>query len=395
MGNLSAADIDNLKRHFPPQDPSGRPNWAVAGGGAVKYLLTAQRIEGVRSGYGSPVEDDRIHKDLDVAVFNPRPAKLRIVYPHEIFRCEFHGTPRRCNYREAEANPTGFYFELFTGYHFGFVPPRVEDAVLCRSWDEAVWVLRPEYIIASRLFALAPVRPGIDDRDVRRLCARFEIDALKVLGYVAESAYGFIPPDEVVRHIVQPDLNPLDRLVTARVAESFPDIVGRFPAAHHRMLLRLHDAVGEAELGSAHDLALREFGHHRYSELSGWAAAFLLCVDGPEDAEVRKVVDTSGYVIYRHDELYFRLGAEFLQGMRRLKCCLETARCGHLYRELAPRATAFFIRTPYKQVILSVLATQPFRLADCSCQDEVLEKLGLLTNLVYGPRPPKAFRRSA
>lgn len=392
MGCLSFRDIENLKSHFPDENPSGRPNWAIAGGGAVMCLLEAPSIDGLDTPYGNPDPDQRGHKDMDVAVFSPHAAKLKIVYPHELYRCEFFRKPRRCNYREQEANPTGFYFELFTDYHFGFVPPSAADAVRCRCGEGSVWSLCPEYVIASRIFGLAPIRPGVDDRDIDALGRRFHLDPARLDAYVARSHYSFLRPDVTAHIVLKQEYGLLNQATLEELAPRYPRLLPVFPADAGYLLLRLKDSpLDERTLLEAHELAVEKLGHSRYSPASAWATAFCLCT-GVGDEELVSQLDTLSYEIYRHDALFLRLGAQFLEGMSGLETALTKAHCNGLYRKLVPRLARYFIKTPFKQVILSVLPLQAKRLAGCTCSEEVMERMDLLGNLIASP---KVWRRLA
>jgi len=164
--------LDTLKSRYKQKSKVG-VHYAFGGGMAVKILLDADDVEGVKI-KDKNVEDSRYHKDIEVSAFdkifgrnNPN--------PHDI--CSFN-IPRRLHKLDYSRPPgsSEMYVEIVRDSYFGFVVPTTEDVRVARLGRKRYIVLSPEFLIASKTFKTKPFRPGVDDVDAEKLLAKFEID---------------------------------------------------------------------------------------------------------------------------------------------------------------------------------------------------------------------------
>ncbi len=240
---------------------SGEPNWVLGGGVAVGTLIQAETVKG-RS-FLCPPMPDREHKDLDVYVFSSTATQLRLEHPHEIYCAQNFRRPVRCAYHARDDRPLGFYFELLRGYYFGFPPPTRQDVMQVELGGKRLWTLSPEYIIASRCFSHAPLRPETDDRDVADLRRRFSINDVSLAAIVKRSPMRFLT-GKAIRHLSRDPLVEGDmiEMIFPELERRHGRLVRNLPSSTWRSLLlfqrgdldlrRLSDYV-EAETGKGEE----------------------------------------------------------------------------------------------------------------------------------------------
>lgn len=250
MGDLDDRDIKNLTRQFPMEDGK-RPCWAVGGGGAAKYLLRAETVKSIsgqqiRTLWPS-YDDGRPHKDLDVVVFRPdRSGKIRLEFPHEIYRSAFYGPLQRCAYRKNDAELSGFFVEFLTGWYFGFPPPTEADAVHTESAGFRAWTLSPEYLIASLTFHAKPPRVQ-DDEVIQRLRQRFPIDWERVVALAKSSQFGFLSEMQLLDHVMHGKRGAPHHWITEHVTKRLPTLTASVEPRFHRAMLVLPDSADSDE----------------------------------------------------------------------------------------------------------------------------------------------------
>lgn len=230
-------DLENLAKRFPMEGASGMPNWVLGGGVAVTTLIQAEAVTG-RSPLCPPMSG-RDHKDLDVSVFSSKVVTgLPLEHPHEIYCAQNFGRPVRCAYHARNSYPSGFYFELLRGQYFGFPPPTLWDVVEVQHGGKHLWTLSPEYIIASRCFSHAPLRGGVDDRDVMDLQQRFLVNETTLAAIVRRSPMRFLTEETIMRLISDPmvEADILDA-ITPELERLHGPRVHEMPAAMRRSLL--------------------------------------------------------------------------------------------------------------------------------------------------------------
>ncbi len=201
---LCEKDIKNLIKYFPSgsgHSPASA-NWAVIGGGATKFLLEAEWVGGAKV-FRPPRASPRTHKDLDIYAFKPGACKIPLDRPHEILRVLFWKRPKKYDYRERDPNQLCFCIEVLRGSTcFGFPPPRRRDIVHVRmSSGLSCWAVRPEYIVATRLFSHLPVREE-DLVDVEQLRQRFTLNVDVLVEIVRRGPFQCLPEDEL-RHLCE------------------------------------------------------------------------------------------------------------------------------------------------------------------------------------------------
>ena len=90
----------------------------------------------------------------------------------------------------------GFYLEVLRGYNFGSLLPGVEDTVVADAHDMRTHVLRPEFIIATKLFKMRSIR-DVDLEDVARLSQKFKLDFDYLHSLVSQTPFQFLSKQEV------------------------------------------------------------------------------------------------------------------------------------------------------------------------------------------------------
>ncbi|GEM_PF-5222466 len=395
--SLELTDIWNLKQQFTVNANTSTPDYAIAGGGAVKVLLAAETIRGYAPKL-APMESQRQHKDLDVYVFEPRTCRLTLFYPHEIYSGEEHGRFRRCKYRAAPEE-TAFFIELMTGYYFGFPPPCPTDATVCNLEKQNVWTLTPEYLVASRFFSTQPLR-AVDITDVLGLRQRFDLNRQSIREIVSHSALGFLPPELVVRSLDTLDMTVCDLAIKTELTARFP-FIGSLSLSEDQARSWLDFAADDLDherFLTAFSTASRILHDHgiRHDADGLKSLTFLVyALDGDMSEATLKTVlkrveEFPNYFTDR--EALYKLSLQFLKRVIQLKKRLNKLRLQTYSAQLAQILVMQFITTDYHHVLLAELTLLEAKLKSCACWDEVRIQLVKLFNLIGQRTLPRSLR---
>ncbi|MBI4138944.1 hypothetical protein HY479_02225 [Candidatus Uhrbacteria bacterium] len=389
IGNLCLEDVKNIERQFPALTPDGDQCWAVAGGGATKFLLEARKAVGYDF-QDETVEDVRRHKDLDISVFRPEMSKLRIEHPHEIFRAEFWKTPKRCNYRKENPNYTGFFIEMLTDWYFGFPPPILEETVKVYLPEAVVYTLVPEYIIASRLFDISPPREGIDDEDSRRLQAKFFLNEERIVRAAQRSVFGFMPESLLVEFIREKKEDLISQTIIAEVCNRFPMVYEALPVTSHIarcLLLFRPDDLRNQRFTQAIRLADELLdGKPSWKNSSALYTMLIMLVYGQSYGLSQAIKKSVGSLmeIYAGHAHHRYLGqvAHLCKGLIDLEGELIALRMGYLYKELAERTLSAFCKTAFRNVLSAGLDGTNKKLKALREPLDAWKVLATFTNLI-------------
>lgn len=194
---LELKDVLNIRNRYPQTKRNGQVNWAVAGGGAAKFLLDADKVK-QRKIKNPNIKDGRKHKDLEVYLFGEENLKGKSKNPLDIFGVNFFGPLIHLDYSDNESwLGRGFFIEALKGFYYGFPLPTEQDAVKTRVNNKGIYTLSPEFIIASKLFGVKGLREGIDDVDSLNLLKKFYVDKEKLEQLAKLSKFSFIGKDEI------------------------------------------------------------------------------------------------------------------------------------------------------------------------------------------------------
>jgi len=189
---LNLEDVLNLRRRH-PQKQREQPNvqWAIAGGGAVKFLLEATEVAG-REIKDSSVQDKRHHKDLEVYLFGEENFHGRVHYPLDLFGVDSQGPLQRINYTAETVPAFGFFIEAMKEFYYGFMNPTEKDIVSLSVEGHSVYSLSPEFLLASKIFHTSGIREGIDDEDAIQLAAKFQLDEKYLSQLLKNTQFSFL-----------------------------------------------------------------------------------------------------------------------------------------------------------------------------------------------------------
>jgi hypothetical protein len=390
MGNLDMDDIRNVERRFPMITPDGRICWAVAGGGATKFLLESHCVVGYEIN-DKNVRDVRIHKDLDISVFLPEQCQLRLVYPHEIYRTVFCSPPKRCNYKTKKQNYTGFFVELLTDWFFGFPPPAPKDTAKVYLPEAVVYTLSPEYVIASRLFDISPPRKGVDDEDVLRLRAKFVLDEELIVRTVQRGVFGFLSEPTLTEIVHEGNEVLLDCLMKNEIKTRFPNILATIPLTSdmaRRLLLFCPGDLNTDRFALACKLA-----DEQHEEWSCWVKTtelrFVLIMlnygqRNGLSTTVKLTVKSFMEIISlsANHAQYAGIAAHFCKGLIDLEVALANHSLNHIYQELAERTLSAFCKTAFRTVLNAGLAGTNNKLRALCEPWDAYDVLATFSNLI-------------
>lgn len=164
--------VDIIDEH--PQSENNKINYVVAGGGAVMLLLESTEVNGYKI-IDVTADNRRKHKDLELYVFNNESFLRFHKNPHDLV--DFTDSKlHRVDYKR-EPPCAELMIELLTGVYYDFLIPTVKDITkVITSRGTELLTLRPEFLIASKLFTANGMRAGVDDCDALALLKRFELD---------------------------------------------------------------------------------------------------------------------------------------------------------------------------------------------------------------------------
>lgn len=397
MGELCYDDIANVAQHFPMQAPDGSVCWAVAGGGAVKFLLEANAVANyqILVGRGFP---QRHHKDLDIAVFQPAYCQRRLKRPLEIFWTAYWGPLQRYNYSVRKPFMTGFCVEMLTGYYYSFPPPLPTEIVYVETPEGSLWTLTPEYIIASRLFHTREIRDEIDDRDVRSLRTRFALDTNKIAAVVGRSACAFIPPMTIEQAVMRDEYRGVERAITEEIMQQFSHLAtsklfngGDIPPLIHRSLIGLHpQELSVAGIRTAIEKA-RQF-HEELSKRNDdgaqwfWALVFALyhlevTIPLPLKRAINECLRLS---VYKGGSA-LSLAVELCQALYSFRAGLAQTRLTPEFPAAVLHILQRFFTTQFRNVLIAELATMGDKLSSAPDKDAAQERLGEFLSFVGWP----------
>ncbi len=198
--DLCLDDVLNVRKRYGSQSEGDRIKWAVLGGGAVKFLLDADHVEG-RETQNQHIHDGRQHKDLDLYLFGDENLKGLAYLPLEVFAVDNLGPLRRLNYHRVKVPKNSFFVETARGYNFGFQTPSQEDIVAVDIESERIYTVSPEFAIASRLFDTSGLRHTdegrIDEEDAEKLYDKFRIQSREVRRLQMATPFSFLPEEFV------------------------------------------------------------------------------------------------------------------------------------------------------------------------------------------------------
>ena len=368
---LDLEDVLRLARTFPREGADGSPNWAVAGGGAVQFLLDAEKVNGKTvSLERRRLACDREHKDLDVSVFHPEASRFRIDHPHEIICMMYRGKFERLNYRSPVAGyRAGFFIELMTDSHFGFLPPTRRDVVHLDVDGENIWTLSPEYITASKYFHLWPVRQE-DALDVRNLRKVYDLDWDRIRELVQQTPLAFLDPAELRYFVEGGEMIALQRRIKSAVVDRHP-YLRQLPvdACAMRSYLWLASSEFSEEemyvaLARAQDF-IDEVKADKNESL--WPIAFGLLACPPRIP--RKLIKK----LYRNRVHFWpeHLAVQFFRGMLDLRNALSAKGKAARFEEIAPYLFCRYLLTTVIHVLLAELDGTARRIREATDREEV------------------------
>lgn len=192
-------DLANIRKRYSQTDKkTGKANWAVACGGAAKFLLDANSVRG-REFKNPEVTDKRRHKDLEIYLFNDNVLKTS-KNPLDLYYVEFWGPLKEVDYSQ-ETIPAGFYVETLRGYYFGFQLPTEKDVVQLSIGNKVPYNgLSPEFVIASKLFHTRPTREE-DEEDSLNLLEKFCIDNQRLSELIKSTKFRDVVREDEIRHL--------------------------------------------------------------------------------------------------------------------------------------------------------------------------------------------------
>jgi len=382
MGNLSLDDVDNLKKRFPMATPEAI-NWVVAGGGAVKFLLTANFVH--RHGNNLPfVESLRDHKDLDIYVFQSENSCWKIRYPLEIIGTFWGNTYKQFNYNERDIDFSQFFIELLTAYYYGFpIPELQQDTTSLLIDDNHLFTLTPEYLIASRLFNARGIRKGIDDVDVKALIGKFHIDVSRIHQIVKKGSFPFFT-EEMIREILQSgNFTSIDAEIKTRAEEVFRHLPHQTRPINSDLLYRNLFKIAESGINEK-----------RFRCAVNFVSSNICITTSPESTD--KLFWTFVFFAYHLDNqkykkrlykkiqevatgintnerhnTWFAIAAETCQALTEFRESLVRKEMELEFEHLAARFIERLFETQFRNVLLAELNFIPSKLAKCREVPEV------------------------
>lgn len=168
-----------------PQVEQGDINYIIAGGGSVMLLLEAAEVENYEL-TKQRSKHKRRHKDLELYMFKP-------VFgdnPHDLLALD-EGKLHYLDYTEEPPIGVDLMVEVLNRSYFDFLTPGIDDTTeILTSSGKTFETLRPEFVIASKLFSANGLRQGIDDLDSLALMRRFRLDGDYMDSLIRESEFG-------------------------------------------------------------------------------------------------------------------------------------------------------------------------------------------------------------
>ncbi len=361
MDNLEA-DIQDLNAIFPIG--AKKPNWALTGGVAVKYLLESEFVGGRH--YSQNLEDEREHKDMDVVVFAPGKTELVLEHPHEIYWKYSADDIERCEYNlPYNQGPAVFCIEFLTHYHFGFPPPHISETVLCQNNGTQVWCVSPEYIVAGRLFHYLPVRAGIDDVDCCRLNKKFKLNPNALEKIVRRSPMNFLSRAQIIELAQTCDGEKIRQLAAAELYSRYPflkqlDIDPKYLLGY---LLLPQGTFTERKFMSALKTADSITEHWKLPSKIGLLNLFYSLDDYDQkflfDEKFLSGTRLSGrelrWIFENPDAPIFRVSFEYLTRMCALKDEFIRSEQSRLFSAIAKNTAVGFMETDYLHVLVSAI----------------------------------------
>jgi hypothetical protein len=314
---------------------------------------------------------------LDVYAFDLKGCALPRGLPHEIYRTELFGKPKRCNYRDREPNTCGFFIEVLHQGFFGYGPPKPEDAIRLELMGRFFWALRPEYVIATRRFHALPER-GEDREDIHYLSQAFNLDlgrVRKMIGYgpLRNLVEDYVLDDHVIREALHPaDGGKLVELLARReVLKRFP-FLAEFPLQQDELRIFLLLDPGSLSVKNLEHAYLHAEtilrGVHGAGSLKTAVALTLYPLDLQSRATkgLIKGIQTSRWVTHNSDML-LRMAVQLLRGIHQLEA--SSLISPEDWPTLLPRIIQEFYKTAFINVFLSALEGLPAQLGRARGQE--------------------------
>lgn len=387
---LSIRDVFNVARCFRRQYSDRLPDWAVGGGGAVKFLIEALSVIGSKT-RNPPIDDTRSHKDLDIVVFDPAGSSKYLEHPLEIYHTYNWGPLVRCKYRLHEIPKWEFFVEMMTDYYNGFTPPHREETTFVTTRErECLWTLSPEYIIVSRLFHTRVIRSGIDDSDAKLLQDRFDLELEKIMVVVRRSNLAFLSEDCVMQAVFGKNYHDLEVAIEREAGERFGSVSDEFsqsflsrgllafsPSFFEQQMVREKFELARRIMNELADFSLSD------SNLAFWTVFFAIYhLDEVKwSVQMRKALEGLLGPFQYVPESGLALAMDFCQGLGELREELKLRNLGSIFPTMVPIMFRHFCGNMFRVVLLSELSTLRERMRNLEGREAVEGHLRMLMNL--------------
>lgn len=229
---LRYTHIEEVVKLFPQQE-NGVLNYVVAAGGAVMLLCEAHEVNGYKV-IDKTANNRRLHKDLELYAFNSVFGALN-PNPHDLVKLFSDNTLHKMSYKEEEgevkfgAKDFTLIIEILRGSYYDSPIPKEEDTVLITTeMGNHFFTLRPEFLIATKLFSANGLRKGLDDQDALALLKRFKLDEAYLFELIRNSELCSVYTPTTVKKLIEAvengtfyeDVsNEIDRLYGEKVPE--------------------------------------------------------------------------------------------------------------------------------------------------------------------------------
>ncbi|MFC1697784.1 hypothetical protein ACFL1H_05600 [Nanoarchaeota archaeon] len=217
---LNDEDIDNVKKRY-PQNSHENINYAFACGTASYILLQANKVEGYKLKDINPIED-RNHKDIELFAFNNY---FKYLNPNPLDVCgyTYYGPIKQCNYNILDYYKYGIFVEMLNNFYFDYVVPTKDDITVATIKRKKFNVIKPEFLIASKIFNSDGIREGTDDFDTKALLKKFDINYKYLREIIKKSDFNKIWPFQIINLDDEMD-NDLFPTIKNKIIDLYKDV---------------------------------------------------------------------------------------------------------------------------------------------------------------------------